>query len=79
MTDLMNSMAFCCSVNHLSEHDDVRHVPVQVHVVHVSLHVDSLQSIAELEAEMLNGQKLQGPQASSEVYKLLQKENMVDK
>uniref|UniRef100_W5L7W9 Glycerol-3-phosphate dehydrogenase [NAD(+)] n=1 Tax=Astyanax mexicanus TaxID=7994 RepID=W5L7W9_ASTMX len=36
-------------------------------------------SIAELEAEMLNGQKLQGPQTSAEVYKILQKKNMVDK
>lgn len=38
-----------------------------------------LQSIAELEAEMLNGQKLQGPQTSAEVYKLLQKRDMVNK
>lgn len=38
-----------------------------------------LQSIAELEEEMLNGQKLQGPQTSAEVYKLLQKKDMVDK
>lgn len=38
-----------------------------------------LQSIAELEAEMLNGQKLQGPQTSAEVYKILQKKNMVNK
>ncbi|KAB5565246.1 hypothetical protein PHYPO_G00238910 [Pangasianodon hypophthalmus] len=37
------------------------------------------KSIAELEAEMLNGQKLQGPQTSAEVYKILQKKNMVDK
>lgn len=37
------------------------------------------QSIAELEAEMLNGQKLQGPQTSAEVYKILQKKNMVNK
>ncbi|XP_016117018.1 glycerol-3-phosphate dehydrogenase 1-like protein [Sinocyclocheilus grahami] len=37
------------------------------------------QSIAELEAEMLNGQKLQGPQTSAEVYKILQKKNMVHK
>uniref|UniRef100_A0A672KAS7 Glycerol-3-phosphate dehydrogenase [NAD(+)] n=1 Tax=Sinocyclocheilus grahami TaxID=75366 RepID=A0A672KAS7_SINGR len=33
----------------------------------------------ELEAEMLNGQKLQGPQTSAEVYKILQKKNMVHK
>uniref|UniRef100_A0A8C2GWT3 Glycerol-3-phosphate dehydrogenase [NAD(+)] n=1 Tax=Cyprinus carpio TaxID=7962 RepID=A0A8C2GWT3_CYPCA len=37
------------------------------------------QSIVELEAEMLNGQKLQGPQTSAEVYKILQKKSMVDK
>lgn len=37
------------------------------------------QSIVELEAEMLNGQKLQGPQTSAEVYKLLQKRDMVSK
>ncbi|KAK2833989.1 hypothetical protein Q7C36_014690 [Tachysurus vachellii] len=41
--------------------------------------VTSGKSIAELEAEMLNGQKLQGPQTSAEVYKILQKRNMVDK
>lgn len=28
---------------------------------------------------MLNGQKLQGPQTSAEVYKILQKQNMVTK
>ncbi|XP_070813742.1 glycerol-3-phosphate dehydrogenase 1-like protein [Chaetodon trifascialis] len=39
----------------------------------------SSKSIAELEAEMLNGQKLQGPQTSAEVYKLLQKRDMVNK
>lgn len=39
----------------------------------------SSQSIAELEAEMLHGQKLQGPQASAEVYKLLQKMDAVAK
>ena len=38
-----------------------------------------LQSITELEAEMLNGQKLQGPQTSAEVYKILLKKDMVDK
>ncbi|XP_073318794.1 glycerol-3-phosphate dehydrogenase 1-like protein [Pagrus major] len=37
------------------------------------------KSIAELEEEMLNGQKLQGPQTSAEVYKLLQKRDMVNK
>ncbi|KAK1788991.1 hypothetical protein P4O66_015890 [Electrophorus voltai] len=37
------------------------------------------QSIAELEAEMLNGQKLQGPQTSAEVYKILEKKSMVNK
>lgn len=38
-----------------------------------------MQSIAELEAEMLNGQKLQGPQTSAEVYKILKKRDMVNK
>uniref|UniRef100_A0AAR2KGY3 Glycerol-3-phosphate dehydrogenase [NAD(+)] n=1 Tax=Pygocentrus nattereri TaxID=42514 RepID=A0AAR2KGY3_PYGNA len=41
--------------------------------------VTARKSIAELEAEMLNGQKLQGPQTSAEVYKILQKRSMVDK
>lgn len=31
-----------------------------------------------LEEEMLNGQKLQGPQTSAEIYKLLQKKNLVN-
>ncbi|XP_068612635.1 glycerol-3-phosphate dehydrogenase [NAD(+)], cytoplasmic-like [Brachionichthys hirsutus] len=35
--------------------------------------------IAQLETELLNGQKLQGPQTSAEVYKLLKKRDMVDK
>ncbi|KAM9123795.1 glycerol-3-phosphate dehydrogenase 1-like protein [Pangshura tecta] len=37
------------------------------------------KSIEELEKEMLNGQKLQGPQTSAEVYKMLKQKNMVDK
>uniref|UniRef100_A0A8C4P1G1 Glycerol-3-phosphate dehydrogenase [NAD(+)] n=1 Tax=Dicentrarchus labrax TaxID=13489 RepID=A0A8C4P1G1_DICLA len=41
--------------------------------------VKTSKSITELEAEMLNGQKLQGPQTSAEVYKLLQKRDMVNK
>uniref|UniRef100_A0A4W4F1J9 Glycerol-3-phosphate dehydrogenase [NAD(+)] n=1 Tax=Electrophorus electricus TaxID=8005 RepID=A0A4W4F1J9_ELEEL len=41
--------------------------------------VTSNKSIAELEAEMLNGQKLQGPQTSAEVYKILEKKSMVNK
>uniref|UniRef100_A0A1A7XTQ8 Glycerol-3-phosphate dehydrogenase [NAD(+)] n=1 Tax=Iconisemion striatum TaxID=60296 RepID=A0A1A7XTQ8_9TELE len=41
--------------------------------------VTTSKTIAELEVEMLNGQKLQGPQTSSEVYKILQKQNLVNK
>ncbi|XP_028835735.1 glycerol-3-phosphate dehydrogenase 1c [Denticeps clupeoides] len=41
--------------------------------------VKSSKSIAELEKEMLNGQKLQGPQTSAEVFKILQKKNMIEK
>ncbi|XP_063308298.1 glycerol-3-phosphate dehydrogenase 1-like protein [Pelobates fuscus] len=37
------------------------------------------KSIAELEKEMLNGQKLQGPQTSAEVYRILQQKAMVHK
>uniref|UniRef100_A0A8D0HKN5 Glycerol-3-phosphate dehydrogenase [NAD(+)] n=1 Tax=Sphenodon punctatus TaxID=8508 RepID=A0A8D0HKN5_SPHPU len=37
------------------------------------------KSIEELEKDMLNGQKLQGPQTSAEVYKILKQKNMVDK
>uniref|UniRef100_A0A667W8R4 Glycerol-3-phosphate dehydrogenase [NAD(+)] n=1 Tax=Myripristis murdjan TaxID=586833 RepID=A0A667W8R4_9TELE len=40
--------------------------------------VKTAKSIAELEAEMLNGQKLQGPQTSAEVYKILLKRDMVN-
>ncbi|XP_023275933.1 glycerol-3-phosphate dehydrogenase [NAD(+)], cytoplasmic-like [Seriola lalandi dorsalis] len=40
--------------------------------------VKTAKSIAELEAEMLNGQKLQGPQTSAEVYKILQKNDIVN-
>lgn len=45
----------------------------------MSFYIVGLQSISELEEEMLNGQKLQGPQTSAEVYKLLQKKNLVNK
>ncbi|XP_041431570.1 MGC83663 protein isoform X1 [Xenopus laevis] len=41
--------------------------------------VRTRKSIEELEKELLNGQKLQGPQASVEVYKILQQKNMVHK
>ncbi|XP_069791378.1 glycerol-3-phosphate dehydrogenase [NAD(+)], cytoplasmic-like [Narcine bancroftii] len=37
------------------------------------------KSIEVLEKEMLNGQKLQGPQTSEAVYKVLRKKNLVDK
>uniref|UniRef100_A0A8C7M3M0 Glycerol-3-phosphate dehydrogenase [NAD(+)] n=2 Tax=Oncorhynchus TaxID=8016 RepID=A0A8C7M3M0_ONCKI len=37
------------------------------------------KSIEELEAEMLNGQKLQGPQTSAEVFKILKKRDMISK
>ncbi|XP_078084310.1 glycerol-3-phosphate dehydrogenase [NAD(+)], cytoplasmic-like [Mustelus asterias] len=37
------------------------------------------KSIEELEKDMLNGQKLQGPQTSAEVYRLLKQKNMLDK
>ncbi|XP_062374370.1 glycerol-3-phosphate dehydrogenase 1-like protein [Sardina pilchardus] len=41
--------------------------------------VRTSKSISELEAEMLNGQKLQGPQTSAEVYQILKKQDIVDK
>ncbi|XP_032092612.1 glycerol-3-phosphate dehydrogenase 1-like protein [Thamnophis elegans] len=37
------------------------------------------KSIKELEQEMLNGQKLQGPQTSAEVYHILQQKGLVEK
>ncbi|MBN3291323.1 GPD1L protein, partial [Polypterus senegalus] len=37
------------------------------------------KTIEELEKEMLNGQKLQGPQTSAEVYRILKQKDMVDK
>ncbi|CAN2389729.1 Glycerol-3-phosphate dehydrogenase 1-like, partial [Pristimantis euphronides] len=40
--------------------------------------VNTGKSIEELEKEMLNGQKLQGPQTSAEVYRILQQKGMVD-
>lgn len=38
-----------------------------------------VQSIEELEQEMLNGQKLQGPQTSAEVYRILKQKGMLEK
>lgn len=37
------------------------------------------QTIEELEKEMLNGQKLQGPQTSAEVYRILKQKGLLDK
>ncbi|KAJ0066244.1 hypothetical protein NL108_004154 [Boleophthalmus pectinirostris] len=37
------------------------------------------KSIEELEREMLNGQKLQGPATSAEVYQILKQKNLTDK
>lgn len=37
-----------------------------------------LQSIEELEKEMLNGQKLQGPATAAEVHLILKNKNLVD-
>ncbi|KAM6339071.1 glycerol-3-phosphate dehydrogenase 1-like protein isoform 2-T2 [Podargus strigoides] len=39
----------------------------------------ALKSIEELEQEMLNGQKLQGPQTSAEVYRILKQKGMLEK
>ncbi|XP_011721616.2 glycerol-3-phosphate dehydrogenase 1-like protein isoform X3 [Macaca nemestrina] len=39
----------------------------------------ALKTIEELEKEMLNGQKLQGPQTSAEVYRILKQKGLVDK
>uniref|UniRef100_A0A8C5CV46 Glycerol-3-phosphate dehydrogenase [NAD(+)] n=1 Tax=Gadus morhua TaxID=8049 RepID=A0A8C5CV46_GADMO len=41
--------------------------------------VRTSKSIEELEVEMLNGQKLQGPQTSADVYKILVEKDMVSK
>ncbi|KAG2468121.1 GPDA dehydrogenase, partial [Polypterus senegalus] len=38
-----------------------------------------LQSIEQLEKEMLNGQKLQGPQTSAELNHILKHKNLADK
>uniref|UniRef100_A0A3Q0QSP8 Glycerol-3-phosphate dehydrogenase [NAD(+)] n=1 Tax=Amphilophus citrinellus TaxID=61819 RepID=A0A3Q0QSP8_AMPCI len=38
-----------------------------------------IQSIEELEKEMLNGQKLQGPATAAEVYLILKHKNLIDK
>lgn len=37
------------------------------------------QSIEELEKEMLNGQKLQGPATAAEVHQILKHKNLVEK
>lgn len=44
-----------------------------------SLSVGLFQSIEQLEKEMLNGQKLQGPQTSAELHRILKSKNMVEK
>ena len=37
------------------------------------------QTIEELEKELLNGQKLQGPQTSAEVYRILRQKGLLNK
>lgn len=37
------------------------------------------KTIEELEKEMLNGQKLQGPLTSAEVYRILKQKGLLDK
>ena len=37
------------------------------------------QTIEELEKEMLNGQKLQGPQTAFEVHQMLKSKNLLDR
>lgn len=37
------------------------------------------KTLEELEKEMLNGQKLQGPQTSAEVYRILQQKGLTDR
>uniref|UniRef100_G1SYK0 Glycerol-3-phosphate dehydrogenase NAD-dependent C-terminal domain-containing protein n=2 Tax=Oryctolagus cuniculus TaxID=9986 RepID=G1SYK0_RABIT len=37
------------------------------------------KTIEELEKEMLNGQKLQGPQTSAEVYRILSQKGLTDR
>lgn len=44
-----------------------------------SLTVGLFQSIEQLEKEMLNGQKLQGPQTSAELHRILKSKNVVEK
>lgn len=39
----------------------------------------SVQSIEQLENELLNGQKLQGPATASEVHIILKQKNMLEK
>lgn len=39
----------------------------------------ALKTIEELEKELLNGQKLQGPQTSAEVYRILRQKGLLDK
>ncbi|NXI59931.1 GPD1L protein, partial [Chloroceryle aenea] len=44
-----------------------------------SLTAGFFQSIEQLEKEMLNGQKLQGPQTSAELHRILKSKNVVEK
>lgn len=46
---------------------------------HFLLMASSPQSIEQLEKEMLNGQKLQGPQTARELHSILQHKGLVDK
>lgn len=42
-------------------------------------HLFALQTLEELESEMLNGQKLQGPPTAAEVNTVLRQKGMEDK
>ena len=87
MSSLEHKHEDCCEQSHF--------VPLKTHLLPEpqSLHLTlttplshshlpvlfSSQSIEQLEKEMLNGQKLQGPLTARELHSILQHKGMVDK
>lgn len=54
-------------------------IKIVIHKHDISSVCSLAQSIEELEKEMLNGQKLQGPATAAEVYLILKHKKLIDK
>lgn len=76
----MEGGPFRCLRSHLPSEPQTLHLPLTTLLCHFHPPVSfSSQPIEQLEKEMLNGQKLQGPPTARELHSILQHKGMVDK